>query len=134
MNNQIPEGMIAFDYEEAIKRPEDVVTRDGRPVKIAGYNPEAGGLFAIAGWIQGIGTYWAKDGSTACASLSSLDLFLRVKTVDIYRNDYGPDESQGMRVTSLESAIANTRQGAKCVTRSTYQGDVLIRVEICHKY
>ena len=53
--------MKPFDLEKALAG-EPVVTRDGRPAKIGGYNPGADDAQAILGWIGAFGMSWYKNG------------------------------------------------------------------------
>ena len=55
-----------------------VVTRDGRLVKIAGYNEDAG-LTKLLGWVDGAFCGWYKDGIQHNAN-SRLDLFMAPTT------------------------------------------------------
>lgn len=50
--------MKPFNLEAAL-RGEAVVTRDGRPVKIAGYNPDAAEDSRVAAWVVEKGTLLA---------------------------------------------------------------------------
>jgi len=54
--------MRAFNLDEALAG-KPVVTRDGRPVKIAGYNPKAD--LCIVGWVENDAFSWLKDGISA---------------------------------------------------------------------
>jgi hypothetical protein len=69
--------MKPFDLEAAL-RGEPVITRDGRPVKIAGYNEEATYDEKIVGWIQEYGSCsWGEDGTYHTSiRYSNKDLFM----------------------------------------------------------
>jgi len=61
--------MKPFDYVkmkpfnlEAALAGAPVVTRDGRPVKIAGYNPDAHASGTLTGWIEKSIAGWNKKG------------------------------------------------------------------------
>jgi hypothetical protein len=65
--------MKPFDLQKALAG-EPVITRDGRPVKIAGYNEEADEDVVLCGWVAGNAHQWYKDGS--CEYEEYLDLFM----------------------------------------------------------
>jgi hypothetical protein len=70
--------MKPFDLEAAL-RGEPVITRDGRPVKIAGYNADAKEHSQILSWADG-GTIssWV-DGKYHSSGESGNDLFMAPK-------------------------------------------------------
>lgn len=84
--------MLKFDLEKALAG-EPVVTRDGQPVKIAGYNPDAHHLHQISGWIDGIVHGWGANGVFSdLFEKNSRDLFMAEKPkvkkegwVNVYR-------------------------------------------------
>jgi len=87
--------MNPFNLEAAL-RGEPVVTRDGRPVKIAGYNEEAFENRQILGWLHGGVWAWTKAGK--CPDDEMCDLFMapreRKEWVVIWRDKYGnPEQS-----------------------------------------
>ena len=63
--------MKPFNLKRALAG-DPVVTRDGRPVKIAGYNEEALTGQEVIGWLDGVAYIWGKDG-TLCGTT---DLFM----------------------------------------------------------
>jgi hypothetical protein len=65
--------MKPFDLQKALAG-DPVVTRDGRPVKIAGYNEDAHEDVVLCGWVAGNAHQWYKDGS--CEYEEYLDLFM----------------------------------------------------------
>jgi hypothetical protein len=69
--------MKPFNLERALAG-EPVVTRDGRPVKIAGYNPDAKDGQNIAGWIGGVLSEWYHNGTYTSQFLDTnqCDLFM----------------------------------------------------------
>ena len=68
--------MKPFNLERALAG-DPVVTRDGRPVKIAGYNEEAEVGQDIAGWVGGVLSSWFNDGSyTKQLYITDADLFM----------------------------------------------------------
>ena len=70
--------MKPFNLEEALS-DKPVVTRDGRPIKIAGYNEEAESFSKVAGWFDGIVECWSKDGRYYDDKESEYDLFMAVE-------------------------------------------------------
>ena len=72
--------MKPFNLEEALAGKQ-VVTRDGRPVRIAGYNLEAVDGFRLAAWIDGEALGWHEDGVFFRRSESVYDLFMTSKEV-----------------------------------------------------
>jgi len=53
--------MKDFNLKDALAG-KPVITRDGRPVKIAGYNPDAEKVEKIIGWKSGLSWGWSIDG------------------------------------------------------------------------
>jgi len=70
--------MKPFDLEAALAG-EPVVTRDGRPVKIAGYNPDANENTRIIGWIGSCSYVWYDKGSYWNGATDDKDLFMAEK-------------------------------------------------------
>ena len=87
--------MKPFNLEKALAG-EPVVTRDGRTVKIAGYNPDAEPSYQLAGWKGGLLHAWDVDGTyNTSKSECFLDLFMaenpKVKKegwVNVYPPEY----------------------------------------------
>jgi len=68
--------MKPFNLEKALAG-EPVVTRDGRPVKIAGYNEQARNDYSVLGWVNGLVFVWHRNGKRAgCLHESDNDLFM----------------------------------------------------------
>ncbi len=67
--------MKPFDLEKALAGAP-VVTRDGRPVKIAGYNEGAAPNFKILGWINGKSFSWNSEGRFYGVHDQNEDLFM----------------------------------------------------------
>lgn len=63
-----------FNLEEALAG-KPVVTRTGKPVILAGYNPNVNENAKLAGWIGDIVKAWREDGSYI-PTASDLDLFM----------------------------------------------------------
>jgi hypothetical protein len=99
--------MKPFNLEKALAG-NPVITRDGRPVKIAGYNEEAPFDEKIVGWIQEYGCcYWGEDGTYHTSiKYSEKDIFMapteRKEWVILWTNTHGG--RQAHVVNFLENA------------------------------
>ena len=69
--------MKPFNLEEAIELHKPVVTRDGRDVWLAGYNPNAEEHCRIIGWVDGGIYFWKEDGTSDLEANGTLDLFMK---------------------------------------------------------
>ena len=69
--------MKPFNLEQALAG-KPVVTRDGRPVKIAGYNPDAKPQWKLAAWVDGNLDAWYTDGTQTGKSNMPTDSDLRM--------------------------------------------------------
>jgi hypothetical protein len=68
--------MKPFDLQAALAG-EKVVTRDGRPVKIAGYNPDCANQYALLGWVGKSYLSWYSDGyAVSPHHAREVDLFM----------------------------------------------------------
>jgi hypothetical protein len=68
--------MKPFDLQAALAG-EKVVTRDGRPVKIAGYNPDCANQYAVLGWVGKSYLSWYSDGyAVSPHHAREVDLFM----------------------------------------------------------
>ena len=67
--------MKPYNLERALAG-DPVVTRDGRPVKIAGYNEEAQYSDTLIGWLGGYYCRWNKEGQHFTACETDFDLFM----------------------------------------------------------
>lgn len=82
--SNIPEGCKPFNLQEALEG-KPVVTRDGRKVKIAGYNPEAlHKTEVIVGWAEGVYECWNEHGSYNVNRECPEDLFMAPETKDVW--------------------------------------------------
>lgn len=82
--SKIPEGCKPFNLQEALVG-KPVVTRDGRKVKIAGYNPEAlDKSEVVLGWADGRTREWGQDGVYVCNRDNPSDLFMAPETKDVW--------------------------------------------------
>jgi hypothetical protein len=70
--------MKPFNLEAAL-RGEPVVTRDGRLVKIAGYNPNAFDNATVLGWVGREYSCWYSNGTYLQNAGHKLDLFMAPK-------------------------------------------------------
>jgi hypothetical protein len=72
--------MKPFNLQAALAG-KPVVTRDGRPVKIAGYNEDSENLYwRLIGWINGTPSWWSLLGKAGTGDESSYDLFMATTT------------------------------------------------------
>lgn len=135
MNNT--EKLLPFSIEEWKKRPDDVVTRDGRAVRIAGYNNDAFSTNAILGWLTNDAFSWQMDGT---AERDFNDLFMLPEAKVTYANFYS-DGAVGMTCDSLEEAITIVEHKGRLarqipellVHRYTVRGKE-VTTEIVHTY
>lgn len=81
--SNIPEGCKPFNLQEALEG-KPVVTRDGRKVKIAGYNSEVNESSKLVGWCDGIAYAWSIDGFFLAGKSSAHDLFMAPETKDVF--------------------------------------------------
>jgi hypothetical protein len=104
--------MKPFDLEKALAG-EPVVTRDGRPVKIAGYNPHAVEGVRILGWAGKTSRSWYYDGKyTEAENGHDADLFMAEKPkvkkegwVNLYKS------KKGFLFTRFDDSITNVTMG-----------------------
>jgi hypothetical protein len=67
--------MKDFNLKDALAG-KPVITRDGRPVKIAGYNPDAIESARIIGWVKGSNFNWYEGGKFMGDAVTNADLFM----------------------------------------------------------
>ena len=67
--------MKDFNLKDALAG-KPVITRDGRPVKIAGYNKDAKESARIIGWVKGSNLNWYEGGNYMGDAVSNADLFM----------------------------------------------------------
>jgi hypothetical protein len=67
--------MKPFNLDECLAG-KPVITRDGRTVKIAGYNEDAKESAQIVGWVKGVNFNWYKTGKYMRVDDSDADLFM----------------------------------------------------------
>lgn len=108
--------MKPFDLNLALAG-DPVVTRDGRKVKIAGYNDSASSGTSLLGWIiakfppyEDAVVMWHKDGREFTRMLSSIDLFMddcfdAEYYVNIYESHAGHLYSGSMLYKSKDKAV-----------------------------
>lgn len=103
--SNIPQGCKPFNLQEALSG-KPVVTRDGRAVKIAGYNPEAADKsLVVLGWAEGNIVSWCEDGLYIEDDENPVDLFMAPETKDVWVIVY---EFQG----TIMSVIAESENEA----------------------
>lgn len=81
--SNIPEGCKPFNLQEALAG-KPLVTRDGRPVKIAGYNPEAADNDMVVGWVDNLVETWSSEGKYIDSADVDFDLFMAPETKDVW--------------------------------------------------
>ena len=86
------ENLKPFNLEAALQG-KPVVTRDGEPVKIAGYNPDAGKYHQLVGWIGEDSCSWTDNGEYLPKEDHVSDLFMLADTVTLWVNVYEVDGS-----------------------------------------
>jgi len=95
--------MKPFDLQKALAG-EKVITRDGRPVKIAGYNEDAFESEKVAGWLGGSCVCWNLSGKLWSDREHDEDLFMapteRVEWVVVWTNTRGDRCAQVFREES----------------------------------
>lgn len=114
--NEVPKGCKPFNLQEALEG-KPVVTRDGRKVKIAGYNPDAVGIsLKILGWIDNVHFGWTENARCLYpTSDANKDLFMACETKDVWVSVY---EFQG----KLLSVIVDSEKEADLVHNSIGPG------------
>lgn len=85
--------MKPFNLEEAIELHKPVVTRDGRAVILAGYNPRAIERGRIVGWLNDGACYWYENGRFASDRETNRDLFMENK--EAYVGFFTDTDSKG---------------------------------------
>lgn len=88
--------MKEFNLQDALAG-KPVITRDGRPVKIAGYNEEAGPADKVIGWV-GVECYsWREDGFLMYNQMETVDdLFMAPEKREVWVCYYRKDGLQGV--------------------------------------
>ncbi len=122
--------MSNFNLEEALKGAK-VVTRDGRDVKIAGYNPNAT-RGKLLGWVQGKCGSWLETGQYRFDQNSVSDLFMKPKPVESFHNVYYENNIFGGWRT-LEDAI-NGGNKPTSVCKITIENGFVVSAETVHTY
>ena len=110
--------MKPFNLKEALAG-KPVITRDGRPVKIAGYNPDAiNSGEKLVGWVDGNIFSWFDDGASFYDKESSYDLFMasekRTYWVNVYRCHDGKLTTSKFYDTEEEAKKKRENDGYIC--------------------
>lgn len=95
--------MKPFNLEEAIELHKPVVTRDGRDVWLAGYNPRAEEHGRILGWVDGNAWSWREDGYHLKKGTSPSDLFM--KSTEKYVGFWTYLNNDGVIITHVTGAF-----------------------------
>jgi hypothetical protein len=129
-----------FDYDEALKRPQDIVTRSGLKVLIGGLNPHALEYNRLVGWADGVGYSWSKEGRYhEDGENTMLDLFMRPDICTFYRNEYHYATKPSIDQFTLFDTLEDTEVFYNefqpiAVSKLTYRGKKLISNEIVKHY
>lgn len=108
--------MKPFNLEEALAG-KPVVTRDGRPVKIGGYNPDGCLSVKLIGWVGKNFCSWLPDGTSSCFPVDScLDLFMASEKKKGWVNIY-PGRSNWMGIAHIfeTEALAMNNKAEGCI-------------------
>lgn len=108
--NEVPKGCKPFNLQEALAGKK-VITRDGRPVKIAGFDSDAEPSFEIVGWASGVAASWSIYGQYHNNGKSDADLFMVCRTKDVWVVLYE------YRI-SMSSKVFNTLEDAKAFSNT----------------
>jgi hypothetical protein len=103
--------MKPFNLEEAVELHKPVVTRDGRDVWLAGYNPEAEEHCRIIGWVDGGIYFWKEDGTSDLEANGTIDLFM--KSTDAYVGFYTFTNKNGIIVNRTTEHCHPTEEEAQ---------------------
>jgi hypothetical protein len=108
--------MKPFDLQKALAG-DPVVTRDGRPVKIAAYNPDAYPFAEIIGWVDKSPKPWHSNGKILLDKDHDVDLFMATKTVkkEGWVNIYNRFDIAGAYKTKEDADIAAERNRIACI-------------------
>ena len=112
--SNIPEGCKPFNLQEALEG-KPVVTRDGRKVKIAGYNPDAHKMHEIIGWANSGSRSWSKDGSFDGTENCGADLFMAPETKDVWVVLWSTKTDDYIRSTAYENEDAAEKSALNTV-------------------
>jgi hypothetical protein len=103
--------MKKFNLQKALAG-EPVITRDGRPVKIAGYNPDADDTSKLAGWVNSNVNSWHSNGK--------------------YWNDMNADNDLFMAPTERKQFVLVVKSGISYLAHGPYE--TIERLEINRPY
>ena len=128
--------MKPFNLEEAIELHKPVVTRDGRTVILAGYNPRAIQGARIVGWLDDCVCFWWEDGKYASDRETSRDLFMQ--SAEAYVGFYTFNDDYGNVVSRTTENVFPTEQEAidavKEIVKTEFWNDIqnvkAIRIDI----
>lgn len=115
-----------FNLEAALQG-KPVVTRDGRPVKIAGYNPDALKLFKLIGWLDNMTCSWRADGKHIYTEEHADDLFMLSETVTLWVNVY---EYEGRPFTGSTFETKEDAESSRQDAGNKYVGTYPLTIEL----
>jgi hypothetical protein len=117
--------MKPFNLEEAVELHKPVVTRDGRDVWLAGYNPTANLSQRLIGWVDGSSVYWYEDGRYAREAEDDRDLFM--KSQEGYVGFYTFKDEDGnieVRTTKVENTEREADEELKSIVKASFWYDI----------
>lgn len=115
--------MKPFNLEEAIELHKPVVTRDGRDVWLAGYNPNAEEHGKILGWVDGGIYFWKEDGTSDLEVNGTADLFM--KSTEKYVGFWTYLNNDGVIITHVTGAFDTEEKANQYL-------DTIVKVEFWH--
>ena len=120
------QNLKPFDLQAALAG-KPVVTRDGQPVKIAGYNEDAQSNHHIVGWVDGHLCAWDSSGKVSSNNKKEDedDLFMAPEKREVWVCLYRLGDSFGLGQSS-------TKRGAEAAAHGS-KGEVITTVKI-HEY
>ena len=131
--------MKPFDLEKALAG-EPVVTRDGRTVKIAGYNPNNPPFSSLLGWVGISVTSWDKFGKVLELQTSQSDLFMAEKpkvkkyTDEWLMKNYLTEETVIALQKELEESINNCKTSKLIHVASAGTFEFILPVLLKHPF
>ena len=111
--------MKPFKLTEAMQGKQ-VITRDGRPVLIAGSNPNAEKDHEVIGWVNGIGYNWSLLGLFYTGHETCIDLFMAPIQREAWVNIYNTYDYDRIGYVYPTEELAKKRSG--------YSGAITFRV------
>jgi hypothetical protein len=121
--------MKSFNLEKALAG-EPVETYDGRPVKIAGYNPDAFNGNELLGWIGGQIAYWDQNGIRRERYLLNTDLFMAEKSKTKYSGWINIYKSNIYKTNRMNRSTGGRIHATKEEALNYNNSDIIDTIEI----